>query len=338
MDNPVNKPIEDGDALGADVQIPESVRPTGLDKYVGQTNVVEIVKLKINAALRRREPLGHMLFTGPYGVGKTALAGIIANILEEKFGGDFVCISGKEITNKAQVHELLLDLNRMSVIFCDELHGLAPGIQDLLHKPLEEFKLDIITERKVHTETLVPFIFIGATTNENKITAPLLSRLYQLNFEHYTKEDLSTIIRNSAQILNIPIDNDAALEIARRSQDTPRTANLLLLWARDFAEERAQGQVTLEVVQSALAMLRIDNMGINEIGTKYMHILLNKPKGMPVGVNNLAGSLSTNKATLEERIEPFLKRRGFVEVVTGGRRATEDGYAYYDVELPRERR
>jgi holliday junction DNA helicase RuvB len=338
MDKPDDKPIEDGCALGADVQIPESVRPAGFDKYVGQTNVVEIVKLKINAALRRREPLGHMVFTGPHGLGKTTLAGIIAEIVKQKFGGDFISISGKEITTKTQIHEMLLDLNPMSIIFCDELHNLPPGIQDLLHKPLEEFKLDIIIERKIHTETLVPFTFIGATTNENKITAPLLSRLYELHFDLYTEQDLSTIIRNSAQILNIPIDNQGAMEIARRSQDTPRTANLLLLWARDFAEERAQGRVTLEVARAAGDMLRIDKIGITEMGRKYMSMLLKQRKGRPVGVNNLAASLSTNKGILEERVEPFLKRRGLIEVVHGGRRATEDGYEYYGVELPRDRR
>ena len=295
MDNPDYKPLENGGTLGADVQIPESVRPTAFDKYIGQSHAVEIVKLRISAALRRREPLGHMLFTGPHGLGKTTLAGIIAEVIKEKFGGDFISISGKEITTTTQIHAILLDLKRMSVIFCDELHGLAPGLQDLLHKPLEEFKLDISINRIIRTETLVPFTFIGATTNEHKITAPLLSRLYELHFDMYTEEELSTIIRNSAQILNIPIDTEGALELARRSQDTPRIANLLLLWARDFAEERAQGRVTIEVARAACDMQRIDKIGINEMGRRYMRILLNKPKGRPVGVNNLAASLSTNK-------------------------------------------
>jgi Holliday junction DNA helicase RuvB len=317
--------------LTDDVRVPDSVRPNCVAKYIGQTEVKETCEILIQDALARDVALGHMLFVGPPGLGKTTLAQAIGN----ERGVTTKTIAGKALANIADLQEILLDLGPKEILFIDELHCLPPGIAEILYKPMEDYKLDIIIEQRVRSMSLKPFTLIGATTRDDLVPAPLRSRFHiNLHFEFYEQEELCKIIQSSAEILEISIDENGAAEIARRSQGSPRTANLLLVWARAFANVRAGGTITLEVAHDALEKLRVDANGINERERKFMLTIINKHRGGPVGVNTLAAALSTNKGTIEERYEPFLMRLGLLDRTNLGRVATDYAYEYFKRELP----
>jgi holliday junction DNA helicase RuvB len=318
------------DLIGEEPKIPESVRPNSLAKYIGQSQAKDTAEILIQDALSRCVALGHMMFVGPPGLGKTTLSHAIGH----EVGTTTKTISGKALSKKTDLQEILLDLGPREILFIDELHCLPPGMAEVLYKPLEDYKLDIIVEQKIRTMPLKPFTLIGATTRDDLVPAPLRSRFHiNIHFEFYEPEELALIIRNAAEILNIPIDEDGALEIARRSQGTPRTANLLLLWARAYANVRAAGTVTLAVARAALEKRRVDEQGLDEVSRNFMLTIIKKHRGGPVGVSTLAAALSTNKGTIEERYEPFLMRLGLLDRTNLGRVATDAAYEYFKNEL-----
>jgi Holliday junction DNA helicase RuvB len=328
--------IVSGAAFDEDARIEASVRPKRLDEYIGQKRVKENIQIAIEAARSRGEALDHVLLYGPPGLGKTTLAQIIANELAVPIKTS----AGPLLDRKGDLTAILTSLEAKEVFFLDEIHRLQPAVEEVLYPAMEDFRVDVIIGQgpgaRVHPLSLGHFTLIGATTRAGLITAPLRSRfgiVHRLDF--YEPDDLLIILNRSAKILNIEMDEGGAEEIARRCRGTPRVANRLLRRARDFAEVRAAGRITRAVAQESLAMLGIDENGLDEVDRNLMIALLDKYGGGPVGVGTLAAALSEEEDAIEEMYEPYLMQIGLIDRTPRGRMATPRAYEYFGRELPR---
>jgi holliday junction DNA helicase RuvB len=328
--------IVSAQAFDEDARIEASVRPTRLDEYIGQKRVKENIQIAIEAARSRGEALDHVLLYGPPGLGKTTLAQIIANELQVPIKTS----AGPLLERKGDLTAILTSLEAKEVFFLDEIHRLQPAVEEVLYPAMEDFRVDLIIGQgpgaRIHPFQLGHFTLIGATTRAGLITAPLRSRfgiVHRLDF--YEPADLLIIIRRSAKILNIEMDEAGAEEIARRCRGTPRIANRLLRRARDFAEVRAAGRITQAVAQEALAMLGVDEQGLDEVDRNLMLALLDKYGGGPVGVGTLAAALSEEEDAIEEIYEPYLMQIGMIDRTPRGRMATPRAYEYFGRDLPR---
>ncbi|MDQ1408793.1 MAG: holliday junction helicase RuvB [Acidobacteriaceae bacterium] len=328
--------IVSAQAFDEDARIEASVRPKRLDEYIGQKRVKENIQIAIQAARSRGEALDHVLLYGPPGLGKTTLAQIIANELQVPIKTS----AGPLLERKGDLTAILTSLETKEVFFLDEIHRLQPAVEEVLYPAMEDFRVDLIIGQgpgaRIHPFQLGHFTLIGATTRAGLITAPLRSRfgiVHRLDF--YAPADLLIIIRRSAKILNIQMDEAGAEEIARRCRGTPRIANRLLRRARDFAEVRAAGRITQEVAQEALAMLGVDEQGLDEVDRNLMLALLDKYGGGPVGVGTLAAALSEEEDAIEEIYEPYLMQIGMIDRTPRGRMATPRAYEYFGRDLPK---
>jgi Holliday junction DNA helicase RuvB len=318
-----------------DVQYEVGLRPRALDDYIGQDRVRENLQVSIQAARNRGEALDHVLLYGPPGLGKTTLAYVIGNEL----GVAVRSTAGPVIERPGDLAAMLTTLGEREVLFIDEIHRLAPAIEEILYPAMEDFELDIMigqgpSARSVKVP-LKPFTLVGATTRAGLLTSPLRARfgiVHRLDF--YTDADLEEIVRRSARILDVRLDEDAGREVARRSRGTPRIANRLLRRVRDFAEVRADGRVTLDVATAALQLLEVDAHGFDDIDRRLLRTIIDKFGGGPVGVNSLAAALSEESDAIEDILEPYLIQIGFLDRTPRGRVATARAYEFFGLTAP----
>lgn len=315
-----------------DQAVDRGLRPTKLDEYVGQSKSKEKLKIFIQAAKDRQEALDHVMLYGPPGLGKTTLAGIIANELNVNIHQT----SGPAIERPGDLASILTNLQSSDVLFIDEIHRLNKMVEEVLYPAMEDYCLDIIigkgpSARSVRLD-LAPFTLVGATTKAGRLSSPLRDRFGVINrLEFYNKEELQEIILRSAEILKVDIEEHGALEIARRSRGTPRIANRLLKRVRDFAEVKADGIINQKVVDSALKLLEIDELGLDRIDHKLLKTIILKFTGGPVGLNTLAASISEETETIEDVYEPYLLQLGFLERTPRGRVATLKAYQHLNI-------
>jgi Holliday junction DNA helicase RuvB len=318
-----------------DAQYEAGLRPRALDDYIGQDRVRENLQVSIAAAKQRGEALDHVLLYGPPGLGKTTLAYVIGNEL----GAAVRATSGPVLEKPGDLAAILTNLAEHEVLFIDEIHRMSPVIEEILYPALEDYELDIMIGQGPGARSVkVPlqkFTLIGATTRAGLLTSPLRARFGIVHrLEFYADADLHEIVRRSARILNVPIDDVAAAEIARRSRGTPRIANRLLRRVRDYAQVRADGHITLPVAHAALKLLEVDEHGFDEIDRKLLLTIIEKFGGGPVGVNTIAAAISEEKDAIEDIYEPFLIQIGFLDRTPRGRVATARAYAYFGLTMP----
>jgi len=318
-----------------DAQYEAGLRPRTLSDYIGQDRVRENLHVSIEAATKRREALDHVLVYGPPGLGKTTLAYVIAHEL----GAVIRATSGPVLEKPGDLAAILTNLGDRDVLFIDEIHRMAPAIEEILYPALEDYELDIVIGQGPSARSVkVPlqkFTLIGATTRAGLLTSPLRSRFGIVHrLEFYGPADLEEIVRRSARILEAPIDDSAAAEIAQRSRGTPRIANRLLRRVRDYAQVRADGSITLDVCRAALKLLEVDEHGFDEIDRKLLRTIIDKFGGGPVGVNSIAAAISEERDAIEDIYEPFLIQIGFLDRTPRGRVATARAYTYFGLAAP----
>jgi len=318
-----------------DAQYEAGLRPRALDDYIGQDRVRENLQVSIAAARKRAEALDHVLLYGPPGLGKTTLAYVIAN----EMGAPVRATSGPVLEKPGDLAAILTNLGDREVLFIDEIHRMSPVIEEILYPALEDYELDIMIGQGPSARSVkVPlqkFTLIGATTRAGLLTAPLRARFGIVHrLEFYTTADLVEIVRRSARILDVPIEDEAADEIARRSRGTPRIGNRLLRRVRDFAQVRAEGRITLAVARAALELLEVDQFGFDEVDRKLLRIIIDKFGGGPVGINSIAAAISEEKDAIEDIYEPFLIQIGFLDRTPRGRVATPRAYGYFGLDAP----
>jgi len=325
-----------GRAFDEDARIEASVRPKKLDDYIGQTRVKENLSIAVEAARTRKEALDHVLLYGPPGLGKTTLAQILAN----EMGVAIKVSSGPLLEKKGDLTAVLTSLDKSDFFFLDEIHRLQPALEEILYPAMEDFRIDLMIGQgpgaRIHPYQLNRFTLVGATTRAGLLMAPLRSRFGIVHrLEFYTPQDLFLIVKRSAKILGIQTDDPGAEEIARRSRGTPRVANRLLRRVRDFAEVRAAGHIDRGVAQEALAMLGVDEHGLDEVDRNLLLTIIQKYSGGPVGLNTIAASLSEEEDAIEEIYEPYLMQLGLLDRTQRGRVATALAYKHFGMDEPR---
>ena len=311
-------------------RIDRALRPLLLKDYVGQPAVREQLEVFISAARQRAEPLDHLLIFGPPGLGKTTLAHIVAN----EMGVNLRQTSGPVLERPGDLAAILTNLEKNDVLFIDEIHRLSPVVEEILYPALEDYQIDIMigegpAARSIKID-LPPFTLIGATTRAGSLTNPLRARFGIVNqLQFYSATDLAYIVKRSAGLLNVPIDEHGAMEIARRSRGTPRIANRLLRRVRDYAQVRHDGSITREVADAALKMLDVDGVGLDMIDRKFLLTIMQKFAGGPVGIENLASAIGEDRDTLEDVVEPYLIQQGLLQRTLRGRIATALAYQHF---------
>src|SRR5690348_11356852 len=328
MPNPnLNKDKEPLNA--AEREFENTIRPTLMEEFAGQGQIIDNLKIFIKAARLRGEALDHILFHGPPGLGKTTLSRIVAN----EMGVNIKETSGPVIEKPGDLAGLLTNLEPNDVLFIDEIHRLSTVVEEYLYAAMEDFRIDIMIDSGPNARSiqlnLNPFTLIGATTRSGLLTAPLLSRFgIKSRLEYYNAQTLKKIIERSASILNVPVTEDAAFEIARRSRGTPRIANSLLRRVRDFAQVLNDGQIDIGITQHALKALNVDEHGLDEMDNRILSTIIEKFKGGPVGITTIATAVGEEPGTLEEVYEPFLIQEGFIQRTPRGREVTYKAYEH----------
>lgn len=321
MTNPHITPDEEGDA---------ALRPSSFHDFTGQQKIVENLKIFIAAARKRGEALDHVLLTGPPGLGKTTLSYIIA----QEMGSEIKTTSGPVLEKPGDLAGLLTNLEQGDILFIDEIHRLSAIVEEYLYSAMEDYRLDIMIDsgpsaRSIQL-TLPKFTLVGATTRAGLLTAPLRSRFGVINrLDYYSPDDLFKVVQRSAGLMNVPIDEDGAMEIARRSRGTPRIANRILRRTRDFAEIKGTGIITKAIAEMALTALEVDEFGLDEMDKRILMAIMEKFNGGPVGLNTLAVAVGEESGTLEEVYEPFLIQQGFLQRTPRGREATDLCYRHF---------
>ena len=324
--------IISGRQLSGDSELDYTIRPKSMDEYIGQDKVKESLKIYIKAALERGEALDHCLLYGPPGLGKTTLAGIIAN----EMGVNIRVTSGPAIEKPMDLAAILTNLGPQDVLFIDEIHRLSRSVEEILYPAMEDFSLDIIIGKGPSAQSvrlsLQPFTLVGATTRAGLLSAPLRDRFGVISrLELYNTHDLMTIIKRSAGILGIGIEDSGAAEIASRSRGTARIANRLLRRVRDFAQIMADGNITKEIADKALRMLEIDNLGLDAVDKRMVMSIITTFGGGPVGLDTLAATIGEDASTIEDVYEPYLMQLGFLSRTPRGRCATKLAFDHYGV-------
>lgn len=313
----------------AEKEFENALRPPKFDDFSGQDKVVENLRVFVEAAKYRGEPLDHTLLHGPPGLGKTTLSNIIANEL----GVGFKITSGPVLDKPGDLAGILTSLEPNDVLFIDEIHRLSPVVEEYLYSAMEDYRIDIMIDKGPSARSiqidLNPFTLVGATTRSGLLTAPLRARFgINLHLEYYDPETLKRIIKRSAQLLRVPIEDDAAVEIARRSRGTPRICNALLRRVRDFAQVKGNGTIDPEIARTSLQSLNIDQYGLDEIDNKILLTIIDKFRGGPVGVSTIATAIGEDGGTVEEVYEPYLIMEGFIKRTPRGRMATPLAYEH----------
>ena len=333
---------EDNDLISSDpIEGEESIdrmlRPQYLSEYVGQEAVKQQMDIFIEAANKRKESLDHVLIFGPPGLGKTTLAHVIANEL----GVNLKHTSGPAIEKPGDLAAILTNLEERDVLFVDEIHRLSSVVEEILYPALEDYQLDLVigegpSARSIRLD-LTSFTMIGATTRAGLLTSPLRDRFgISQRLEFYNTDELTQIVKRSAGILEVPIDQNGAHEIAARARGTPRIANRLLRRARDYSEVKAEGKIDKKVVKKAMDLMEVDNNGFDFLDRKFLLAVIEKYGGGPVGIDAIASAIGEEKGTVEDIIEPFLIQSGFLLRTSRGRVASEKAYRHFGIELPQE--
>ncbi|MEF9945936.1 MAG: Holliday junction branch migration DNA helicase RuvB [Lachnospiraceae bacterium] len=333
----MSKRIITTENLEEDIKIENHLRPQCLEDYIGQGKAKETLRIYIEAAKAREEALDHVLFYGPPGLGKTTLAGIIANEMHV----NLKITSGPAIEKPGEMAAILNNLQEGDVLFVDEIHRLNRQVEEVLYPAMEDYAIDIMIGKGASARSirldLPKFTLVGATTRAGMLTAPLRDRFGVVNrLEFYTEEELQTILLRSAKVLDVKIDEKGASELARRSRGTPRLANRLLKRVRDFAQVKYDGNITEEVAAFALDLLEVDKIGLDQVDRNILLTMIQKFQGGPVGLDTLAASIGEDAGTIEDVYEPYLLKSGFLQRTPRGRVATEDAYHHLGLSYEKE--
>lgn len=323
------------EVLSEESAVELSLRPQRLEEFIGQPKVKESLRIAIDAALARREPLDHTLFHGPPGLGKTTLAMLMAREL----GVNIKTTSGPVLEKPGDLVGILTNLRERDILFIDEIHRLRPIIEEFLYPAMEDYRIDIRLSEGPKAQTITMpierFTLIGATTRLGMLTAPMRARFgIEQRLNYYPTEDLELIVRRTAEVLGVQIDAEGGREIARRARGTPRVANRLLRRVRDYAQVRANGVITREVAEAALALLDVDEFGLDDMDSRILRAIIEKFDGGPVGVGTIAAAVGEDAGTIEEVYEPFLVQNGFLQRTPRGRLATAQAYRHFGYEAP----